>query len=312
MTVTAPPACRPAALPPYAAPARATDLTGLPPAFIEVGSAEIYRDEDVAYANAVWRAGGQAELHVWPGACHGFDGLAPEAALTRAARETRTRRLHRLLTGPAAPPPRRPRHGGVPPAGRHSNGRARALPRCLRATRRQCWSRCPFTGRGTAVPPRIEHTRPRHGYGRGPTRGYTHVHVTLTQDPPATRRGGGDVAFAFSIPHGSENVCVMLPPEGRDAEPSPESAGPVDELLGRALDAPRESVDRLLASDDVHAVRLGRAVRAVQHALRTERNTAGSPPAEPSDPPPAEPSDPPPAEPSGPAAIDPVTHDPAW
>ncbi|MFE5768628.1 alpha/beta hydrolase [Streptomyces sp. NPDC056485] len=96
-------------LPPYAAPARATDLSGLPPAFIEVGSAEIYRDEDVAYANALWQAGGEAELHVWPGAYHGFDGLAPEAALTRAARETRTRWLHRLLTdhGPTAPGPRR-------------------------------------------------------------------------------------------------------------------------------------------------------------------------------------------------------------
>lgn len=95
-------------LPPYAAPARATDLSGLPPAFVEVGSAEIYRDEDVAYANALWQAGGQAELHVWPGACHGFDGLAPEAALTRAARETRTHWLTRLLTPPPQP-------GGPPP-----------------------------------------------------------------------------------------------------------------------------------------------------------------------------------------------------
>ncbi|MFI6149180.1 alpha/beta hydrolase [Streptomyces sp. NPDC051109] len=93
-----------AELPPYAAPARATDLTGLPPAFIEVGSAEMYRDEDVAYANAIWRAGGHAELHVWPGAYHGFDGLAPEAALTRAARETRTRWLQRLLARSAPAP----------------------------------------------------------------------------------------------------------------------------------------------------------------------------------------------------------------
>ncbi|MFE2141055.1 alpha/beta hydrolase [Streptomyces sp. NPDC059456] len=85
-------------LPPYAAPSRATDLSGLPPAYIEVGSAEIYRDEDVAYANAIWRAGGQAELHVWPGAYHGFDGLAPHAALSRDAREARTRWLRRLLS----------------------------------------------------------------------------------------------------------------------------------------------------------------------------------------------------------------------
>ncbi|MFH8789295.1 alpha/beta hydrolase [Streptomyces roseoverticillatus] len=85
-------------LPPYAAPSRATDLSGLPPAYIDVGSAEMFRDEDVAYANAIWQAGGQAELHVWPGAYHGFDSLAPQAALSREARNTRTRWLQRLLT----------------------------------------------------------------------------------------------------------------------------------------------------------------------------------------------------------------------
>lgn len=89
-------------LPPYAAPARATDLSGLPPAYVEVGSAEIFRDEGVAYANAIWQAAGQAELHVWPGACHGFDSLAPRAALTRDARDARTRWLRRLLTPPRA------------------------------------------------------------------------------------------------------------------------------------------------------------------------------------------------------------------
>ncbi|MFD7911385.1 alpha/beta hydrolase [Streptomyces sp. NPDC059752] len=88
-------------LPPYAAPARATDLSGLPPAFIDVGSAETFRDEDVAYADAIWRAGGRAELHVWPGAFHGFDGLAPEAALSQDARKARTRWLRRILTQPA-------------------------------------------------------------------------------------------------------------------------------------------------------------------------------------------------------------------
>ncbi|MEU7639450.1 alpha/beta hydrolase [Streptomyces sp. NPDC039016] len=84
-------------LPPYAAPSRAADLSGLPAAFVEVGSAEMFRDEAVAYANAIWQAGGQAELHVWPGAYHGFDGLAPQAALSRDARDARTRWLRRLL-----------------------------------------------------------------------------------------------------------------------------------------------------------------------------------------------------------------------
>ncbi|WP_223281317.1 alpha/beta hydrolase [Streptomyces antnestii] len=84
-------------LSPYAAPARATDLSGLPPAYIDVGSAEMFRDEDVAYANAIWQCGGQAELHVWPGGCHGFDSLAPRSALSRDARAARTRWLRRLL-----------------------------------------------------------------------------------------------------------------------------------------------------------------------------------------------------------------------
>ncbi|MFD5463890.1 alpha/beta hydrolase [Kitasatospora sp. NPDC127059] len=86
-------------LPPYAAPARATDLSGLPATYLDVGSAETFRDEGVGYANAIWRAGGRAELHVWPGACHGFDTLAPEAAVARDAEEARTRWLRRVLRG---------------------------------------------------------------------------------------------------------------------------------------------------------------------------------------------------------------------
>ncbi|WEH13432.1 alpha/beta hydrolase fold domain-containing protein [Streptomyces sp. VNUA24] len=82
---------------PYAAPARAADLSGLPPAFIDVGSAETFRDEDVTYASRIWQAGGSAELHVWPGGFHGFDGLVPRAALSADAREARLRWLRRLL-----------------------------------------------------------------------------------------------------------------------------------------------------------------------------------------------------------------------
>lgn len=82
---------------PYAAPARAVDLSGLPPAYIDVGSAETFRDEDVAYANRIWQAGGQAELHVWQGGFHGFEGMAPQAAVSRAARTARLDWLKRLL-----------------------------------------------------------------------------------------------------------------------------------------------------------------------------------------------------------------------
>ncbi len=83
--------------PAYAAPARATDLSGLPPAFIEVGAAEMFRDEDVDYATRIWATGGQAELHVWAGGCHGFDMYMPDTELTRAALATRTSWLRRIL-----------------------------------------------------------------------------------------------------------------------------------------------------------------------------------------------------------------------
>jgi acetyl esterase/lipase len=82
---------------PYAAPARATDLSGLPPTFIDVGSAETFRDEAVAYASRIWQAGGTAELHVWPGGCHGFAVLVPQAAISRAAVAAQLDWLRRVL-----------------------------------------------------------------------------------------------------------------------------------------------------------------------------------------------------------------------
>jgi acetyl esterase/lipase len=81
----------------YAAPARATDLTGLPPAFVDVGSAEVFRDEAVAYASALWAAGVQAELHVWAGGFHMFHGPAPTAALSVAAVRERADWVRRAL-----------------------------------------------------------------------------------------------------------------------------------------------------------------------------------------------------------------------
>ncbi|AMB59359.1 alpha/beta hydrolase [Microterricola viridarii] len=85
------------AVSPYAAPARATDLGGLPPAYIEVGSAEVFRDEDVDYAMRIWASGGQAELHVWAGAYHGFSGFSPDAIVSRAALAARDSWIRRTL-----------------------------------------------------------------------------------------------------------------------------------------------------------------------------------------------------------------------
>ncbi|MFD9741289.1 alpha/beta hydrolase [Umezawaea sp. NPDC059074] len=84
-------------VPAYVSPALADDLSGLPTTYIDAGSAEVFRDEDVAYATAIWAAGGQAELHLWAGGFHGFDALYPRAALSTAARTTRTTWLARTL-----------------------------------------------------------------------------------------------------------------------------------------------------------------------------------------------------------------------
>ncbi|MCH5671492.1 alpha/beta hydrolase [Streptomyces gilvus] len=84
-------------VPAYAAPARAEDLSGLPPAFIDVGSTETFRDEAVAYASRMWQAGGVAELHVWPGGFHNFDAMAPQAAISQATAAARVTWLRRLL-----------------------------------------------------------------------------------------------------------------------------------------------------------------------------------------------------------------------
>ncbi|WP_102193689.1 alpha/beta hydrolase fold domain-containing protein [Microbacterium aurantiacum] len=81
----------------YASPARATDLSGLPPAYIDCGSAEVFRDEDVAYATALWAAGVQAELHVWAGGFHAFDSFAPHAAVSQASAAARDNWVNRLL-----------------------------------------------------------------------------------------------------------------------------------------------------------------------------------------------------------------------
>jgi acetyl esterase/lipase len=87
-------------VPAYASPLRADHLGDLPPALVDVGSAETFRDEDVEYARRIWRDGGEAELHVWPGGVHGFDFLAPGAELSVRARAARVRWLTRLLAAP--------------------------------------------------------------------------------------------------------------------------------------------------------------------------------------------------------------------
>jgi acetyl esterase/lipase len=81
----------------YGAPARADDLRGLPPTFIDVGELDLFRDEDIAFANRLLQAGVPTELHVYPGAFHGSESFAPEAALSRRIVATRHDALRRAL-----------------------------------------------------------------------------------------------------------------------------------------------------------------------------------------------------------------------
>lgn len=63
-------------VPPSAAAARAEDLSGLPEAYVCVGGADGFRDEDVLYALRLYQAGVPTELHVYPGAPHGVSMFA--------------------------------------------------------------------------------------------------------------------------------------------------------------------------------------------------------------------------------------------
>ncbi len=81
----------------YAAPARATNLSGLPPMFIDVATAEVFRDEAVAFAMQTWACGGVAELHVIPGGYHAFENVVPGSTLGRQVIATRRQWLARLV-----------------------------------------------------------------------------------------------------------------------------------------------------------------------------------------------------------------------
>jgi triacylglycerol lipase len=67
---------------PFAAPARATDLAGLPPTFMICGALDLFVEENLDYARRLIRAGVPTELHIYPGAPHGFM-FVPDAAVTR-------------------------------------------------------------------------------------------------------------------------------------------------------------------------------------------------------------------------------------
>jgi acetyl esterase/lipase len=86
-------------VPPYAAPARATDLSGLPPTWIATAELDLFRDEDLDYSRRLYEAGVPTELHVYPGCVHGFDLFAPDAGVTRRFCRDRDEACDRFLRG---------------------------------------------------------------------------------------------------------------------------------------------------------------------------------------------------------------------
>lgn len=86
---------------PYAAPTRMDDLAGLAPATVLTGELDLFVDEDVTYAQRLMHAGVPTELHVYPGAHHGFDRQVPTAAVSRRFYADRDAVLHRVFTATA-------------------------------------------------------------------------------------------------------------------------------------------------------------------------------------------------------------------
>lgn len=92
----------------YAAPARATELSGLPPTFLSVGALDLFVEENLEFGRRLMRAGVPVELHVWPGAIHGFDLVLDAHVATEANRASQTA-LRRFLWPDGAHDARRER-----------------------------------------------------------------------------------------------------------------------------------------------------------------------------------------------------------
>ena len=84
---------------PYAAPSRRDDLRGLPPAWLGVGSLDLFHDEGVAYAARLNASGVACETYVVDGAFHAFDVVFPMARVTLAFRREQSRALRAALLG---------------------------------------------------------------------------------------------------------------------------------------------------------------------------------------------------------------------
>ncbi len=73
---------------PFAAPARAADLAGLPPTYMACGALDLFLEEDMEYGRRLIRAGVPVELHIYPGAPHGFMLVADAGVSKQFARDS--------------------------------------------------------------------------------------------------------------------------------------------------------------------------------------------------------------------------------
>ncbi len=81
----------------YAVAYRATNLEGLPPAYVTVGDLDLFAQEDIDYSRRLIEAGVPTELHVYPGGCHAFDMLVPDADISKRFTADIHRALRRAL-----------------------------------------------------------------------------------------------------------------------------------------------------------------------------------------------------------------------
>jgi acetyl esterase/lipase len=88
--------------PSVAVPARREDLSGLPPAWLGVGTFDLFHDEDLAYAERLKAAGVPCEVEVVQGAFHGFDGILPKAEVSQSFFNSQCALLRRTFEPAAA------------------------------------------------------------------------------------------------------------------------------------------------------------------------------------------------------------------
>jgi len=84
-------------VPAYSVPARREDLSGLPPAWIGVGTLDVFHNEDVAYAQKLKKCDVECDIHIAPDAFHGFDVFDPQLSIVQEFRKSQISGLKKYL-----------------------------------------------------------------------------------------------------------------------------------------------------------------------------------------------------------------------